>query len=105
MEAVMANDRMYLVNVTKGYCVCIAVRFGGEWKQWADGMPERMYAALADEVGLFYAGIGTQAWRIEYEHESESGPDGPVHDWANCLTCTSKYVPGETTELPLELVK
>jgi putative SOS response-associated peptidase YedK len=97
----MANDRMYLVNTVKRYCVCIAVRFGGEWKQWTDGMPERMYKGLADEARMFYAGLGTQNWRIEYEQ-----PEGGIeHDTANCLTCTGKYVPGETREMPLDLIR
>jgi hypothetical protein len=92
----MANDRMYLVNKSKRYCVCIAVRFGGEWKRWTDDQAEDMYRALADEAQVFCAGIGTQSWCIEYEH----GESGPEHDWQNCLTCTRKYVIGETTVCP-----
>jgi hypothetical protein len=90
----MANDRMYLVNKKTKHCVCIAVRFGGAWKQWTDDQADDMYQALADEVRVFWQGLGSQAWCIEYEHANDENP-GPEHDWKSCLTCTGKYKIGQ----------
>ncbi len=91
----MANNRMYLVNKDNNYCVCIAVHFGGKWKPWTGNEADHMYQAFADELGVFYSGWPSQSWVVEYEHADDRNP-GPEHDWKTCLTCTQKYVIGQS---------